>query len=174
MIQDNGLLVVDYPPEKRKALEGLLEQSFEGWYLRHSKRTIRNIETVKAALRSGAPVGLAMLKRLDEHYGYVFYIAVAMDERKKGVGGRLLDDALAHFGRLGMIGVYASVEEDNEASRELFQSRKFVRIGFGDESRKHGLVRALMMYRTMRVVPGEILLYRDLASHPLHTMGFRY
>ena len=103
-----------------------------------------------------------MLRKLYERYGYVFYIAVAMGERKKGVGGRLLDEALAHFGRLGMIGVYASVEEDNEASRKLFQSRKFVRIGFGDESRKHGLFKALMMYRAMRVVPGEILLYRDL------------
>ncbi len=162
LIQDSDLLVVDYPPGKREALERLLEKSFEGWYLRHSKRTIRNIETVKAALRSGAPVGLTMLKKLDERYGYVFYIAVAMEERKKGVGGRLLDEALAHFGRLGMIGVYASVEEGNEASRKLFQSRKFVHISFGDESKKHGVVRTLMMYRTMRVVPREILLYRDL------------
>ena len=40
---------MDVPRGERAALEQILEESFEGWYLRHSKRTLREVEEVRAA-----------------------------------------------------------------------------------------------------------------------------
>ena len=159
-----GVLIVDVPVAERPKLDGILEESFEGWYLRHSRRTLMEVELVRAANSSGAPVGLVMLKTLEADVGYVYYIAVARSHRGKGVGGLLLEDALRYFQNAGMKEVYASVETDNEASEALFRSKGFVKTGFGDVSRKYGGFRAIALYRKMVVVPGEILLIRDLTS----------
>ena len=82
MTAQDDITIVDVPAGKRKGLEWILEESFEGWYLMHSKRTLRDVEVVRAAMSSGKPVGLVMLKKLEGSAGYVYYIAVAKAERK--------------------------------------------------------------------------------------------
>lgn len=144
----------------RGSLESILEESFEGWYLQHSRKTLLEIGKVRAAEEDGKAVGLAMLKTLADGVGYVYYIAVAKAHRRKGFGGRLLDDALAYFAGLGDRIVYASIE--NEEAESLFVSRGFRRTGFGAVRRRFGLLRALSMYRSMLAVPGEVLLELEL------------
>src|SRR5207247_3470437 len=142
------------PARKRRDLEWILEESFEGWYLMHSRRTLRDIEVVRAAISSGKPIGLVMLKTLEGSVGYVYYIAVAKAERKKGIGKLLLEDALRIFKASKMEEVLASVEEDNKPSEALFASEGFTRTSFGELSKLHGKLHALSMYNAMRVVPG--------------------
>jgi ribosomal protein S18 acetylase RimI-like enzyme len=154
--------IVDVPKGKRKGLEWILDESFEGWYLKHSKRTLRKIELVRAAISSGKPVGLVMLKTLEERAGYVYYIAVAKSNRKKGIGKMLLEDALRIFKSSGTREVFASVEKDNEASEALFESEGFTRTSFGRVSKRHGSLHTINMYNEMRVVPGEILLRKAI------------
>jgi ribosomal protein S18 acetylase RimI-like enzyme len=155
-------VIVDVPVGERIRLERILEESFEGLYLRHSKKTLLDAEVVRAAVSSGTPVGLAMLKMLDTGVGYVFYIAVATAYRRTGVAGMLLDDALRYLKDAGAKEAYAGVEEENAPSERLFASRGFVRTSFGDVSKRYGSLHALNMYRMMLVVPGEVLLYKDL------------
>jgi len=155
---ERGILEVS--PAERASLEPILEESFEGWYLRHSRKTLHEISTVKAVWVDGKPAGLAMLKMLDSDAGYVYYIAVARAHRRKGLASRLLDDALSYFSALGSRTVYASVE--NEESVSLFSSKGFRRTNFGELSKKHGLLGAISMYRGMVAVPGEVLLLKDL------------
>ncbi len=162
MTAQNEFLIVDVPAAERASLEGILEESFEGWYLRHSKKTLMDAELVRAAVSSGTPVGLVMLKALDADVGYVYYIATAEAYRRKGVGRMLLEDALRYFASAGMKDVFASVEADNAPSEGLFRSEGFVKTSFGEVSRKHGGLHALDMYRRMVVVPGEVLLFKDL------------
>ena len=57
-----GVVIIAVPIGKRQSLEWILEESFEGWYLMHSKRTLQDVELVKAAMSSGKPVGLVMVK----------------------------------------------------------------------------------------------------------------
>jgi len=57
--------------------------------------------------------------------------------------------------------VYASVGEDNVESNALFRNRGFRQTGFGEVSRKYGMLKAMSMYRAMFVVPGEVLLVLD-------------
>jgi len=159
-----GTTVVEVPVGERTALERILDESFEGWYLRHAKGTLRDVEMVRAAMLAGEPVALVMLKKLKEGVGYVYYIAVSRGHRRKGIGRLLLDNALRYFEDSGVKEVFAGVEEDNAPSEKLFESEGFKHTNLGEVSRKHGTLHALNMYRMMVVVPGEILLHRELSS----------
>jgi ribosomal protein S18 acetylase RimI-like enzyme len=158
----DGIEIVDVPLDKRSTLDRILEESFEGWYLRHSMRILREVETVRAAMLSGEPIGLVMLKTLEESVGYVYYVAVAKAHRGKGVASLLLKDALRLFKAGGAVEVFASVEKDNLPSERLFAAEGFVRTNLVEVSQRHGTLRALNMYRLMVVVPGEVLLHRAI------------
>jgi len=162
MTAEEGIEIVEVPRNERTNLEPILQESFEGLYLWHSKRTLQDVDIVRAAILSGAPVGLIMLKTLEQGVGYVFYVAVAKAHRGMGVAGLLLRDALNRFRAAGVAEAFASVEEDNTPSEKLFREEGFVRTSLGEVSKRHGPVHALNMYRIMVVVPGEILLHRTL------------
>ena len=162
MTAQEEVAIVDVPKRKRAGLEWILEESFEGWYLMHSKRTLRDIELVRVAVSSGKAVGLVMLKTLEEKVGYVYYIAVAKASRKRGIGKLLLEDTMRYFKASSVEEVFASVEEDNEPSEALFASEGFTRTSFSEVSKKHGSLHTLNMYMEMLVVPGEVLLRRAI------------
>jgi ribosomal protein S18 acetylase RimI-like enzyme len=155
--------ITDVPAGKRQELDWILEESFEGWYLWHSKKTLRDVEVVRAAISSGEPAGLVMLKTLEGTVGYVYYIAVARASRKKGVGKLLLENALQLFKASNLNEVFASVEKENQPSEALFASEGFAKTSFGEVSKRHGSLHAANMYRAMTVVPGEILLRKAVA-----------
>jgi ribosomal protein S18 acetylase RimI-like enzyme len=163
MTAQENIEILDVPAGKRTELDWILEESFEGWYLMHSRRTLRDVELVRAAMSSGKPVGLVMLKTLEGGVGYVYYIAVSKANRKKGIGKLLLEDALRIFNASGVKEVFASVEKDNEPSEALFASEGFTKTSFGEVSKKHGSLHTVNMYRAMTVVPGEILLRKAIA-----------
>jgi ribosomal protein S18 acetylase RimI-like enzyme len=163
MTSNDDIAIVDVPAGKRAGLEWILEESFEGWYLLHSKRTLRDIELVRAAMSSDKPVGLVMLKRLEGSAGYVYYIAVAKAQRKKGIAKLLLEDALRIFKASSVKEVFASVEENNKPSEALFASEGFTHTSFGEVSKRHGNLHTVKMYNAMRVVPGEVLLRKAIA-----------
>ena len=154
--------ITDVSPGKRHELEWILEESFEGWYLWHSKKTLRDVELVRAAMSSGRPAGLVMLKTLEGTVGYVYYIAVARASRNKGIGKLLVEDALRLFKASDLKEVFASVEKDNDPSEALFASEGFTKTSFGEVSKRHGSLHAANMYRAMTVVPGEILLRKPI------------
>ena len=162
MTVQDGIEIVEVAREEREPLDPILEDSFEGWYLRHSRGILRSVETVRVAKLSGEPVGLIMLKKLEPGVGYVYYVAVIKAHRKTGVATLLLKDALSLFKDAGDLEVFASVEEDNTPSERLFAAEGFARTTYGEVSKRHGPLRALNMYRMMVVVPGEILLHKSL------------
>ncbi len=158
----NGVVIVDTPQQERFTLDPILEESFDGWYLRHSRKTLAEAEMVRMAKVSGEPVGLIMLKTLDPGAGYIFYVAVAKAHRGTGVAALLVRDALDLFRAAGLTDAFASVEEENFPSERLFSTEGFTRTGLAEVSKKYGFLRALNMYRMMVVVPGEVLLHRTL------------
>ncbi|MDA4122283.1 MAG: GNAT family N-acetyltransferase [Thaumarchaeota archaeon] len=159
-VEDMELVTV--PKSERSQLEFILDESFEGLYLWHSRRTLHNIELVRALRSSGRFLGLSMVKMVAEGSGYVYYVAVPLQSRRKGLGGKLLDDALAHFDELHASEVFASVGEDNVESNALFSSRGFERTNRAEIAKRHGQIRTINMYREMMVVYGEILLRKEL------------
>jgi len=163
MTAQENIEITDVPAGKRQELDWILEESFEGWYLWHSKKTLRDIELVRAAVSSGKSAGLVMLKTLEGTVGYVYYIAVARASRNKGIGKLLLENALQLFKASNLKEVFASVEKENEPSEALFASEGFTKTSFGEVSKRHGSLHAANMYRAMTVVPGEILLRKAIA-----------
>ena len=156
--------ISDVPKGERAGLIPILEESFEGLYLWHAKRTLQSVEVVRAARTAGGEAcGLAMLKVFPEEAGYVYYVAVSPRFRRQGMGGRLLDDGISYFERNGVRDVYASVEEENEASKRLFGSRGFEELKGSEMGERYGRIRALIMRREMMVVPGEVLLAKHLS-----------
>jgi ribosomal protein S18 acetylase RimI-like enzyme len=153
--------IIDVPVTERGRLLPILEESFEGLYLWHARRTLQSIETVRAARTpEGDDAGLLMMKMLGDGAGYVDYVAVARSWRRRGIGGRLLDDAVSYLANGGARDIFASVGEENGESKTLFGSRGFERVDMSEMADRYGRVRALLMYREMMVVPGEVLLRR--------------
>lgn len=148
---------------ERELLYPVLESSFEGWYLSHSKRTLREIEKVFAARLNGENVGVVMLKKIDPKIGYVYYIAVAAEYRGRKIGSALLEHSLDYFSKFGCNVVFASLTvEHGGESKLLFESHGFVETDFGRVSKRYGRLHAINMYRKMLVVTGELVVYKDL------------
>ncbi|MDG6916507.1 MAG: GNAT family N-acetyltransferase [Nitrososphaerota archaeon] len=162
MSRGEGIEVVEVPGGSREDLEFILDESFEGLYLRHAKRTLKEIGVVRVARSPEGPVGLIMVKAVEEKAGYVYYVAVATAHRRKGLASLLLKDALERFKAAGVEDVYASVEEDNVPSARLFLSHGFARTSFAEVAKRFGMLRAVNMYRVMMVVPGEVLLHKSI------------
>jgi ribosomal protein S18 acetylase RimI-like enzyme len=121
--------VVEVPKGERARLLPILDESFEGLYLWHARRTLQSIDVVRAARApEGVDAGLIMLKMLSADAGYVYYVAVPSRFRRQGIGGRMLDDGLAYFVEKRAQDVYASVGEENVESKTLFASRGFERV----------------------------------------------
>lgn len=157
--------VEEVPRGERGRLLPILEESFEGLYLWHARRTLGGIEVVRAARTAqGEDAALIMLKTLGDDAGYVYYVAVPPRFRRQGIGGKLLDDAISLFAEKGVRDVYASVEEENVESKTLFGSRGFQKVKGSEMAERYGRIKSLLMYREMTVVPGEILLGKRLEA----------
>lgn len=77
---------------------------------------------------SGGVVGYCiMLRALDE--AEIANIALAPGMRRRGVGARLLDDAIAAGAEAGVTAMFLEVRESNAAARALYSSRGFVAVG---------------------------------------------
>jgi [ribosomal protein S18]-alanine N-acetyltransferase len=61
--------------------------------------------------------------------GEVANLAVAPDRRRRGVGGRLLDGAVADALAAGVRSLYLEVRESNAAARALYSARGFLTVG---------------------------------------------
>jgi ribosomal protein S18 acetylase RimI-like enzyme len=120
------------------------------------------VSLVKRAELNGITVGLAMLKELGKEVGYIYYLAVLPEFRRRRVGSKLVDDALSLFASRGASCVYATVELDNEPSMSLFRSKGFVETRFEDMSNLHGRLRAVQMMYEMRAAAGEVVLRKAL------------
>jgi ribosomal protein S18 acetylase RimI-like enzyme len=152
-------------PDRERAVP-VVRDGFEGIYRWHAKRTLREIERVRGAEADGEIVGVSMVERLLPEVGYIYYVAVRTEWRRRRVATTLLDDALGWFGAVGSRLVYAAAEEDNVASLALFRSRGF-RIVERDEPRyRDGGLGAWGLRSRMRVVHGEVLLGRRFRPEP--------
>ena len=163
---EEGVEVQTVVGSERERLDPIIDASFEGWYQRHAKRTLREIEIVLEASAAEKRVGLAMLKKLDSEKGYVYYIAVLPEYRGKKIGSRLLDKSLDYLSEHGSTIVFASLIQEHEEASYLFTSRGFVKTNYGELAKRFGKLHAINLYRKMLVVSGEVVVYKELVKKP--------
>ena len=149
--------IVTLGTDQREAAVPVLQEGFAGIYRWHAKRTLRSVSTVRALRVGGRIAGVSLLERLTPEVGYVYYLSVGLEFRRQGIGGALLDDALAHFGAQGATVVYGAVEEDNRSSRRLFESRRFRLVDRDETNYRLGGLGAQGLRTRMWIVHGEVL-----------------
>jgi ribosomal protein S18 acetylase RimI-like enzyme len=149
--------LIDLTGEEREKAVPVLKDGFTGIYRWHAKRTLRNATWVRAAVLHGEVVAVSVLERLEPEVGYVYYLSTAQSHRREGLGGRLLDDALALFRREGARVVYAAAEEENASSIALFRSRGFRPVERKETSFREGGLGAWGLRSRMTLVGGEVL-----------------
>lgn len=158
--------LVDLEGDERQLVVPLLREAFEGYYRWHAKRSLREVDRVRAFRVEGELIGLSMLTRLAPEVGYVFYLAVGLAHRRRGIGAELLDDAVAGFLRDGVHVVYGAVQGENEASLALFRSRGFRVVERKELGYREGGLGAWGIRSQMRLVAGELLLGRRIRTSP--------
>jgi len=85
-------------------------------------------------------------------------VAVAPDARGRGIGARLLDEALRAARDRGASSVYLEVRDSNAAARSLYETRGFVEVGRRRRYYRRPVEDALVM---RRVLEGDLLEDRD-------------
>jgi len=157
--------VVDLEGPDRERAVPALKDGFTGIYRWHAKRTLRTATRVRAIVLDGQVVAVSVLERLDPQVGYVYYLATALGHRRKGLGRRLLDDAIELFRREGVAVVYGAAEEENAPSVALFLSRGFRVVQRKERSYRDGGLGAWGLRSRMTLVGGELLFGRRLVPH---------
>ncbi|HXQ78699.1 MAG: GNAT family N-acetyltransferase [Thermoplasmata archaeon] len=150
--------LVDLPRRDRERAVPVLKDGFVGIYRWHAKRTLFDATWVRAAVLHGEIVAVSILERIDPEVGYVYYLSTALSHRREGLGGLLLDDALALFRRERASVAYGAAEEDNAASISLFRSRGFRPVERKELGFREGGLGAWGLRSRMTLVGGEVLM----------------
>ena len=74
-------------------------------------------------------------------------IAVSAHARRRGIGGLLLDQAVAEAAERGVGAVYLEVRESNTGARALYESRSFAQVGRRRGYYRHPTEDALLLRR---------------------------
>jgi len=167
---DGKVQLVDLVGTDRERAVPALKDGFVGIYRWHAKRTLRTATWVRAAVLGTEVAAVSVLERLDPEVGYVYYLSTAANYRRRGLGARLLDDALELFRRERMTVVYGAAEEDNLPSIALFRSRGFRAVERKELGFREGGLGAWGLRSRMTLVGGEVLLGLRLVSPP-HTVS---
>jgi len=150
--------LVDLVGDDRERAVPALKDGFVGIYRWHAKRTLRSATWVRAAVLGDEVAAVSVLERLDPEVGYVYYLSTAAGHRRRGLGARLLDDALELFRREDIRVVYGAAEEDNHPSIALFHSRGFRNVERKELGFREGGLGAWGLRSRMTLVGGEVLL----------------
>jgi ribosomal-protein-alanine N-acetyltransferase len=96
----------------RRDYQDVLHGAMEGWIAAHE-------ETV---------AGFVVIRRI-HHEVEILNLAVARDERRKGIGTKLLETALENAAKQGVLGTFLEVRMSNDAALSLYRRHGFRVVG---------------------------------------------
>lgn len=138
-------------------LAALHAESFTDAWTESDLAALLDTPGTRALLASdgGAPQGF-ILVRLAADEAEVLTLAVAPPARRGGLGGRLLDAAVADLGAAGAAALFLEVAADNAPALALYAGRGFATVGTrrGYYARPGGAVDARVLRRDL-VTSGE-------------------
>ncbi|MCI4322390.1 MAG: GNAT family N-acetyltransferase, partial [Thermoplasmata archaeon] len=152
--------IIDLVGADRERALPVLRDGFTGVYRWHAKKTLGEVDRVRALVLAQEVVGVTLLAGLVPDVGYLYYIAVATAQRGKGVGGRLLDDAIAIFNEDGRTVAYVATEPENMAMVAALRRRGFREVERKELGFAEGGLGAWGLRSRMTLVWGEILMGR--------------
>ena len=137
----------------------MARESFDRLYAFFAIRGVRGAWPFLLAELEGHPAGYLVGRWYEGSppIGYVYFVAVSSQSRRRGVGQALVAESMRRFAARGATRVFAAVTDDNEASLGLFRA-----LGF-EEAPRRALRRwygwwGLSVEMRMLLAPHETLL----------------
>jgi [ribosomal protein S18]-alanine N-acetyltransferase len=120
------------------------------WSLRSFREALDSASVYFACARSdaGSVLGYVVAWFVADQ-GEIANIAVAPDQRGRGVGRALLDAALGEAAARGIGAVYLEVRDSNQRARELYASRGFEEVGRRRRYYRRPVEDAIVLRRTL-------------------------
>ena len=144
----------------------IASRSFGKLYRFFAVRSLESEKRVVVAEIEGKIAGFMILRSIKlgkTKIGYIFWIAVHPDHRRRGIAGELIRAAINRFIEEKADVVYASIEEDNLPSEILFKKQ-----GFSEMTRKqlwniYG-PKTIALYLRLFIAPHELIFSKELSS----------
>ncbi|TMA08840.1 MAG: GNAT family N-acetyltransferase [Methanobacteriota archaeon] len=152
-------------PADVDALRRIARAAFDRIYAFFAVRGVRGAWPFLIADVDGVPTGFLVGRWFGGRppIGYVYFIAVDSNFRRRGIARTLVDESLRRFARRGATRVFAAVTEENDASLGLFGSLGFEKAPRRALWRWYGW-RGLSVELRMVLAPHEALLVRTLTD----------
>ena len=152
-------------PADVDALRRIARAAFDRIYAFFAVRGVRGAWPFLIADVDGIPAGFLVGRWFNGKppIGYVYFIAVDSNFRRRGIARTLVDESLRRFARRGATRVFAAVTEENDASLGLFGSLGFEKAPRRALWRWYGW-RGLSVELRMVLAPHEALLVRTLTD----------
>lgn len=104
--------------EERRATWGYAD-SAAGW-----RRTLREIATddlILLAIDDDTVVGVGASKRIDDATAEIYALYVDVEYQDRGIGRRLAEEIMEHYGRHGLRTLHIAVLETNAPARGFYE-----------------------------------------------------
>jgi len=149
-------------------IDRIAKASFDPVYAFFARRGVRRAKPLLVAEQDDMVAGFLEGFLFDglPPIGYIYFIAVDIDHRPKGLGRALVLAALDTFRAWKAARVFASVPRDNDASRRLFERLGFAEVPRSALRRWYGW-RGIGVRIRMVIAPHEVLLVRTFTDLPL-------
>jgi peptide alpha-N-acetyltransferase len=149
----------DGTPADIGALRQIARASFDRVYAFFAVRGVRGAWPFLIADQDGIPAGFLVGRWFEgtPPIGYVYFIAVDTNFRRRGLARTLVVESLSRFAKRGATRVFAAVPEANEASLGLFGSLGFEKAPRRALQRWYGW-HGLSVGMRMMLAPHEALM----------------
>lgn len=154
---------MNYRIAEQKDMEAIIEvfnTSFNTVYAYYARKSVNPLKNTLIAEDETIIAGVISWRIFDtgdEKIGYLFWLAVHPDFRRKGVGEGLIAEAIRLIQEeAGTVDVYAAIEKNNQPSIRLFEKTGFTLISRSAFKEKYGLKR-FRLYSRMMLIPKENL-----------------
>jgi ribosomal protein S18 acetylase RimI-like enzyme len=89
---------------------------------RDFRLAVEGATSVVLLLRDGAGLAASVMTGFDGHRGWVYYLAVARERRRRGLGGEMMAAAEAWLRARGVPKIQLMVRDDNEAALAFYEA----------------------------------------------------
>lgn len=165
---------MNYRTAEQKDLEtinDILTVSFEHIYAYFAKKSFSSLENAIVAEEGNRLVGAINYRIFDmenSKIGYLYYLAVIPDFRRKGIGKSLILQAINLIEKeTEPEAIYAAVEKKNIPSRELFKRTGFIHIRRSAFKEKYRDQKS-RLYSLMNFMPWEELFQLSADHNKIH------
>lgn len=162
--------MLNYRQAKQRDKEGIKEvlvKSFEPTYAYYAQKSFTNLHNALVAEDGGKVIGVInwrVFKVGEKKIGYLFWLAVQPELRRKGVAKSLIQNATGDIRQeIGFGDIFAAVEKRNIPSGRLIESLGFTLISRTAMKKRFGL-RRFRLYFQMMLLPNEDLFIKALTE----------